>query len=127
MEDKFYKCSVCGNTFGVIFDSGITPTCCNKPMEVIKPNVVDASVEKHIPVITISDNVCNVKVGEIIHPMLNEHYIDWILIKTNKGRHRFVLKPNDIPEVNLTLGKGERVIKVYADCNLHGLWQKEID
>ena len=126
MEDKFYRCPICGNVFGVIHDAGVTPVCCGKPMETIKANSTEAATEKHIPVVTIENGICTVKVGEVAHPMLDEHYIDWIMVHTNKGRHRFVLKPHEAPEVKLHLGENEEVLRVFANCNLHGLWVKEV-
>lgn len=126
MEDKFYRCPICGNVFGVIHDGGVRPICCGKPMEEIKANSVDAAKEKHVPHVELSEDTCLVKVGEVAHPMTEEHYIDWVMIHTSLGRHRFVLKPNENPEVTLNLSMGEKVLKVYAHCNLHGLWVKEL-
>ena len=126
MEDKIYRCPICGNVFGVMHDGGVTPVCCGKPMEVIVANSTEAATEKHIPEVEVKDGTVNVVVGSTLHPMTEAHYIDWVLIVTTRGRHRLVLKPTDEPKVSLGLGKDEKVVRVYAHCNIHGLWVKEL-
>jgi len=126
MKEKFYRCPICGNFFGVIHDSGAVPICCGKPMEVVEANSTEASHEKHIPVVELQGDKLHVKVGSVPHPMLLEHYIQWIFVVTNKGRHRMVLEPNKPAETVVALVPGEKVLRVYAYCNLHGLWVKEL-
>ncbi len=126
MKDKFYYCPICKNFFGVIHDSNVTPICCGKPMQVIEANSTEAAVEKHIPVVEIKDGVCHVVVGSVLHPMVEEHWIDWVMVATTLGRHRLVLRPGQEPKVDLKLAEKEEVLRVYAHCNLHGLWVKEL-
>lgn len=126
MKEKFYHCPICGNKFAVIVDSGITPICCGQEMELINPNSVDASNEKHVPEVIVKDDVCHVEVGAVPHPMLKEHHIEWILVVTNKGRHRILLDETVPAVVDIPLAKGEKVLRVYEYCNLHGLWVKEL-
>lgn len=126
MKDKFYYCPICKNFFGVIHDAGVTPICCGKPMQEIHANSQDAAVEKHIPVVKVEGNICYVEVGSVLHPMSEEHWIDWVMVATNLGRHRVVLNPGQEPKVELPLAKDETVLRVYAHCNLHGLWVKEL-
>lgn len=126
MADKFYRCKHCGNTFGVMVDGGVTPICCGEPMVEIKANSTEAAVEKHIPEVTVDGNKVEVVVGSVLHPMTPEHWIDWVLVATNKGRHRIVLQPGEEPKVTVTLADEEKVARVYAHCNLHGLWVKEL-
>ena len=66
----------------------------------------------------------NVVVGEVSHPMLEEHFIEWITLNTNKGVYRKELNPGDEPKAEFCLTEGEAVEEVYAYCNLHGLWKK---
>ena len=72
----------------------------------------------------MKDNIVSVKVGEVEHPMLEAHYIQWIALETNKGNQRKVLKPGDAPVAQFALLPGEEVVAVYEFCNLHGLYKK---
>ena len=126
MQEKFYRCPICGNTFGVIKDSGVRPVCCGKEMELYEPNTADAAHEKHLPVVTIVHNICHVEVSTVAHPMIAAHHIDWILVVTNRGRHKISLKVDEPAVVDVPLGEDEEVYRVYANCNLHGLWLTEV-
>ena len=122
---KFYICSHCGNIAEKINDSGVPMVCCGKRMDEIIPGVVEASHEKHIPVVSREGNVITVTVGSVIHPMSEEHSIEWIYLETDKGAHRRALTPGEEPVVKFVVD-GETPIAVYAYCNLHGLWKTEI-
>ena len=124
MEQKFYKCSHCGNIIAKVKDMGVPVICCGEKMQEMIPGTVDASLEKHVPVYEIKDNVVTVSVGAVEHPMLNEHYIEWISLQTNKGNQRKVLNPGDKPTACFVLCEGEVVEAVFEHCNLHGLWKK---
>ena len=93
-------------------------------MKEIIPGTVEASKEKHIPVYTIEGNKVLVTVGEVEHPMQEEHYIEWISIQTKYGNQRKTLKPGEEPKKCFTICEGDEVEAVYAYCNLHGLWKK---
>ena len=122
---KFYKCSVCGQMVGKIKESACPIMCCGKPMEHLEANTTEAAFEKHIPDAKVEDNIVKVQVGSVTHPMLEEHYIEWIYLETDKGGARKVLKPGDAPEVCFALCD-ETPKAVYAYCNLHGLWKKDL-
>ena len=124
MEVKFYQCSHCGQIIAKVKDKGVPVICCGEKMQEIIPGTTDAAVEKHVPVFEVKDNIVYVKVGEAAHPMLEEHYIEWILVQTNLGNQRKGLKPGDAPEACFALCEGEKVEAVYAYCNLHSLWKK---
>ncbi len=84
------------------------------------PNTVDAAYEKHVPVIEhLGDHVI-VKVGSVAHPMLDVHWIEWIVLETNSGYQKKELKPGDAPEASFAVT--EPVVAAYEYCNLHGLW-----
>lgn len=123
MKQKFLRCSVCGQIIAMVKETGVPVICCGKPMNEIVASSTDASVEKHVPVYTVKNNVVNVTVGSVIHPMSEEHYIEWISLQTNKGNQRKVLKPSEKPEACFALCEGEQVEAVYAYCNLHSLWK----
>lgn len=126
MEDqKFLICKHCGNMVAYIKDSGAKISCCGEPMSIIESGTVEASVEKHVPVVKYENGVVKVEVGSVIHPMVEAHYIEWIFLKTEKGGHRIILKPGDEPKATFCIGE-DKPVAVYAYCNLHGLWKTEI-
>lgn len=119
---QVYKCEVCGNIVEVVHPSGGTLVCCGKPMTLLKENTTDAAVEKHVPVIEKIDGGVLVKVGAVEHPMLENHYIEWIEVHTANKVYRKYLKPGDKPEAVFKLD--EEVLYAREYCNLHGLWKK---
>lgn len=125
-ERQFFICKHCGNVVAMVHSSGVPVVCCGEPMTLITPNTVDASHEKHLPVVSIDGNSVNVKVGSVAHPMLSEHYIGWIFLETEQGGQRKILKSGDKPEASFLLTEGDKVKAVYAYCNLHGLWKTEL-
>lgn len=124
MESKFYRCPHCGNIVEMVQDAGVNPVCCGQKMELLAPNTVEASNEKHIPVVTVDQDKVQVKVGSAEHPMVENHFIQWIQLNTDKGSQRIYLKPGQAPEVLFYLG-GQKPKAVYSYCNLHGLWKTE--
>lgn len=125
MKRKFLLCPTCENIIEMIKDSGVTPSCCGSAMTILEANKMEAAVEKHVPVIEVDGDVATVRVGEVAHPMMEEHYIEWIYLKTDKKVMRVDLKPDDEATAVFTLDSNEKVIEAYAYCNLHGLWVKE--
>ena len=123
MELKFYRCKHCGQIIAIVKKTGAKIVCCGEEMEEIIPGSVDASLEKHVPVYEVKGNEVIVKIGSVDHPMIPEHYIEWVAIQTNNGNQRKTLKPNEAPVVKFALGEGDKVEAVYAYCNLHGLWR----
>ena len=126
MAQRFYVCSHCGQIIAKVKDSRVPVMCCGEAMKEIIPGTVDASVEKHLPVVKIENNKVVVNVGSLEHPMVEEHYIEWISLQTNLGNQRKVLKPEEKPEASFLILEGEKLEAVYAYCNLHGLWKTEI-
>lgn len=124
-EQKFYICKKCGNLVGMLHSSGQPLVCCGSPMDELKANTVDAANEKHLPVVEINDGVVHVKVGEVAHPMVEEHYIQWIYLATEQGGQRKVLSPDQAPEAVFHLGE-DKAVAAFEYCNLHGLWKTEI-
>lgn len=124
MEMKFYRCRHCGQIVAVVKSTGVPLVCCGEEMEELIPGIQDASLEKHVPAYEVVDNTVNVRVGEVEHPMVENHYIEWVAIQTKFGNQRKALKPGDKPQVSFKLSEGDSVIAVLAYCNLHGLWRK---
>ena len=125
MATRFYICRKCGNLVGLIHASGAPLVCCGEKMENLEPNTVEASGEKHLPVVKVDGDLITVNVGSADHPMIPEHYIQWVFVQTEHGGQRKALKPGDRPNVSFRL-EGDKAVAVYAYCNLHGLWMTEL-
>ncbi|MEL7649198.1 MAG: desulfoferrodoxin [Sedimentibacter sp.] len=124
-KGRFYICRTCGNLVGLIQEGGGKLVCCGKEMEELVPNTVDAATEKHVPVIEVEGNKVTVKVGSVTHPMVPEHFIQWIYLVTKQGAQRKCLAPGEEPVAVFALAEGDEVVSAYEYCNLHGLWKKE--
>ena len=125
-HSKFYICAHCGNLVEMVNDAGVKPFCCGQKMDELVPNTVEASGEKHIPAVAVSEDAVRVNVGTVDHPMVDVHYIEWVSLKTDKGSYRIHLAPGQEPNVTFRLN-GEKPLAVYAYCNLHGLWVTELN
>lgn len=124
MELKFYVCKHCGNIITYINNAGVPVVCCGEKMQEIVPGAVEASHEKHIPVIEKNGNDVLVKIGAVPHPMQPEHYIEWIVLQTKEGCQIKHLTPNDKPEAKFAVASNDEVIGAFDYCNIHGLWKK---
>lgn len=119
---EIYKCNVCGNTVEVL-NAGIGELiCCGEPMELQKEKTDDASTEKHVPYIEKTNNGILVKVGQNQdHPMVDEHYIQWIQIIADGASYRQFLNPGDNPQAEFEIKADKIEAREY--CNVHGLWR----
>lgn len=125
MQLKFYYCKHCGKIISIVKD-GLMPTiCCGEAMEELIPCTSDGIGEKHIPVIKVEGNKITVTVGSKLHPMETSHYIEWILLQTDKGIQQKWLKAGDKAEVEFLIVKGERIRAAYEYCNIHKLWMAD--
>lgn len=122
---RFFKCARCGNIVAYIRDSGARVRCCGEEMQEIVPNTTDAAGEKHVPVIKVEGQTVTVTVGSVEHPMLEAHYIEWIVLETREGRQRKTLVPGEKPVAVFSLVPGDEAVAAYEYCNLHGLWKAE--
>lgn len=122
MEMKFYQCAICGQIVAIVKETGVPLVCCGQEMNELIPGSVDASVEKHVPVIEIDGDKIIVTVGSTPHPMTKEHHIEWVSLQSRFGNQRKALKPGMEPKVCFRVCEGDEILAVYAYCNLHGLW-----
>ena len=120
---KFYKCPICGNVIELLDGNINHIRCCGIEMDELIANTVDAAVEKHVPVYEIANNKICVRVGDIIHPMEDKHFIMWILLVSDNRIERIDLKPGDSLEVEFPYAENS---SIYAYCNLHGLWKNDV-
>lgn len=125
MESKviFYRCEVCGNIVGLIKNGGGQLVCCGKHMTKLEANTTDAAQEKHVPFVERKDGKIYVQVGSTEHPMVDNHYIEWIALVTDKVTERVSLSPGEKPEA---VFEDKENAVIYAYCNLHGLWKTEL-
>lgn len=117
---EIYKCEICGNIVEVVHEGGGVLICCGQPMKLMKENYVDASLEKHVPIISGK----TVKVGSVEHPMTEEHHIEWIEATSENGEvAKVFLKPGQKPEAAFCF----KPVSAREYCNLHGLWKSHED
>ncbi|MDI9513959.1 MAG: desulfoferrodoxin [Clostridiaceae bacterium] len=119
---EFYRCEVCGNLVALINKGGGTLVCCDQEMTRLNANSVDASKEKHVPDVTKEDGKIKVAVGSTLHPMIPEHYIQWIALVAGDRVEFKYLKPGEEPRAEFS---GAESGTVYEYCNLHGLWKAD--
>ena len=119
----FYYCKICGNIITYATDSGVKVVCCGEEMQELVAGTVEASKEKHIPVVERAGSVVTVKIGSVPHPMVPEHYIGWVALETKMGCQFKELNHTGAPEACFSLLEGDEVVAVFAWCNLHGLWK----
>lgn len=118
---KVYKCSMCGNIIEVLHSGGGTLACCDKGMGFLEEKTADFSTEKHVPMIEKTATGYKVTVGSTIHPMTDEHYIQWIELIADSVSYIKFLKPGDQPVAEFCITADKVSAREY--CNLHSLWK----
>lgn len=121
---KFYICEHCKNIIYFMNENNSKFSCCGENMTLITASSSDGALEKHVPVIKQNGNNVVVEIGQIPHPMLDVHYIEWIALETKKRRYIQNLKPNDEPKASFTIENDDEIVAAYEYCNIHGLYQK---
>lgn len=120
-KKDFFHCKRCGLTVEAL-TNGAHPSCCGEAMELLAANSKEAAVEKHIPVVEKTANGYKVTVGSVEHPMLDEHYIQWIQLDEGDTVQIKFLNAGEAPQA--TFVSDATAVKAYEFCNLHGLWVK---
>ena len=126
MDIKFYKCEHCGNIAVKVVDHNVPLFCCGEKMTELVADSTDAATEKHVPAVTREEGHIHVNVGSVDHPMLPEHWIQFICLVTDKGYEVHPLTPENPPATDFYVAAGVTPLKVYEYCNLHGLWVTEL-
>lgn len=121
---KFYLCKKCGNVVSLLVNGGGPLFCCGEKMEELTPNTVDAALEKHVPNCEVNDDKIIVKVGEVMHPMDDDHYINFVALQHDDTVEIHNFKPGDEPVCVFDYYENATV---YAYCNKHGLWKSIIN
>jgi superoxide reductase len=118
---EIYKCAKCGNIVEVLQGGVGQLVCCGEPMKLLDEKTADAKTEKHVPVIEKVGGGYKVKVGSVPHPMLEEHYIQWIELLADGKAYRQFLEPGDQPEAVFNVEADS--VSAREHCNIHGLWK----
>lgn len=119
-----FKCSLCGNIVELLHAGEGELVCCGEPMQLMEEKSADSTTEKHVPVIESIQGGYKVTVGSTLHPMKEEHYIEWIELITESETLITFLKPGDEPVA--IFKTDEKVLCAREYCNLHGLWKNEL-
>ena len=120
---EVYKCELCGNIVEVMHGGGGTLVCCGEDMKLQVEGTVDAAREKHVPVIHKTESGYKVVVGDVAHPMLAAHYIEWIELIADGAVYRRYLEPGQAPEAEFCIQADTVTAREY--CNLHGQWKTD--
>ena len=124
-KSKFYKCEKCNSIMQVLSSCDNEMCCCGKKSSELVCNSTGANTKVHIPIVEVNGSSVKVLVGENPHPMTSEHLIEWISLKTDKGFYSRKICANEAPNTTFAL-TNEKVISIYAYCNLHGLWETDL-
>lgn len=119
-----YKCPICGNIVEVLHAGEGELVCCGRAMMILNENTTDAATEKHVPVVTKTDTGIRVIVGDVLHPMTDDHYIEWIEVIADGVSYKKFLNPGDKPEAEFCIDAQNVTVREY--CNLHGMWKNEM-
>ncbi len=117
---EVYKCEICGNIVTVLHAKGGRLVCCGQPMRLQNEKTEDQGMEKHVPVVERTEKGVKVSVGSVMHPMEDNHYIEWIEVMTDNGVMRKFLKPGDTPVVEFETS--DDIIHAREYCSIHRLW-----
>lgn len=120
---EIYRCPICGNVVELLHVGGGTLVCCGQPMLLEEVKSTEEGNEKHLPVVTVSGNQVSIKVGSIPHPMIEEHFIQWIECIVGENIYKKELEPSDAPEAVFMVDGDTSNMIVRAYCNVHGLWK----
>lgn len=121
--NQVYKCNICGNIVEILHVGQGQLVCCGELMELLEEKTIDEGKEKHVPIINREGDKVIVRVGEVLHPMEENHYIEWIEILCENACSRKLLKPGNKPEALFVINNNDFLIRIY--CNIHGLWKSK--
>lgn len=121
---EIYLCEKCGNMVLVLRGGAGTMSCCDEPMTLIVTKDTDEGREKHLPVITRTADGYEVRVGSVLHPMTEEHHIEWIELKADGRSQLARLEPTDEPVA--TFCSDAEHVAARISCNIHGVWETSV-
>ena len=112
-KSKFYVCPVCGNVIQSVGESVIS--CCGITLP---PAEAEEADRDHMIRIQPVEDEYYVTVD---HPMKKDHYISFLAAVSDNGVQFVKLYPESNAEARFKIN---RVKKVYAFCNRHGLFRE---
>jgi len=118
-----YKCEICGNIVEVLHTGQGDLVCCGQNMTLLDEKTADSTTEKHVPLIEKTSDGYKVTVGSTLHPMKEEHYIEWIELIADGKSYRTFLKPGDDPVAEFCIQASK--VSAREHCNVHGLWRAD--
>ena len=129
MDSRFVMCKKCGSTITFLTGEGDDVKCCGDEMTELHPSDADGAGEKHEPKVHRIEGAVRVDVGEVSHPMDDEHFIEWIYLQTRRGGQFVRLKAGEEPRATFGVSDeapGDEPMAVFAYCNRHGLWKVKL-
>ncbi|MCR5635953.1 MAG: helix-turn-helix domain-containing protein [Clostridiales bacterium] len=111
-KGKFYVCPVCGNVIGAAGEAVIS--CCGITLPTVEAEQVNSDHFMHIE---IAEDEYYVTID---HPMNKEHYISFFAAVSARGIQFVKLYPEENAEARFKING---VLKLYAYCNRHGLFE----
>lgn len=125
---KIFKCEDCGSIVEVLVNADVESEACDASINVLKPQTEGDKAPKHVPIITVDGSKVTITVGEVQHPMDDDHFIQFIELIVGDETYIKHFKPGDIPKVTFNvdvdlLATNEPIAKEF--CNLHGLWASQ--
>lgn len=125
MQIKFYKSADSGDAVIKVFETNAPATSPDGLVELV-PDSTDGATEKHVPVVEVDGDHIHVNIGSADHPMLPEHFIQFICLVTEQTYEIHTLEPGNAPHTDFYISRGDKPVAVYEYCNIHGLWVKEL-
>ena len=123
-KGEIYRCKVCGNIIQVLNPDVGELVCSGVPMELLTEQTSGTGEEKHVPVLENTDEGLIVHVGEIPHPMEENHCIEWVEVMADGEVYLKFLEPGDQPLAEFPVDPDQvQEIKVREYCSIHGLWE----
>lgn len=125
-RNELYRCSKCGVQLEVLVSGSddVELVCCGEVLKAQRANSSDGAGEKHLPVAESCPGGILVRVGDVPHPMSEEHHIEWIEVINGAYVNRFYLKPGELPQAVFSVPLSPELI-IRESCNIHGVWQKK--
>lgn len=121
-KGQIYRCDICENIVTVLSEGEGELVCCKVPMQLLKEKHSEDGFVKHVPLVEKHDGVVKVNVGEVPHPMEENHYIEWVELTIGNKVFIEFLKPGNIPEAEFPVVTDSDIM-VRSYCNIHGLWK----
>jgi superoxide reductase len=123
--NELYRCNVCGKIVEIVVEGNGQLDCCDENMELLKETREDGDPKRHIPIIERDGDNIIVKIGELPHPMIEEHHICLIELFVGDKIYKKLLNAGDEPKAVFEVCADINDLKAREYCNVHGLWNSD--